>query len=298
MKNAIVFIGLMIASISSQAGDWAQIGSNWDKAPFTQEKFASASSTTQKAAMALGHISGGATSFYIGKISGKHLAVTNHHVYPFGCRDEMIEFPFMKHTFRCTNLIGTWPQIDTTIFELSVPKPFEDEILPHALKFAFEKDVTPGQKLLTMGFGHNRNGLKQPMLDDSEDCKVYSAKNEFRLLLDPDQNLYPGDPDFFAWSLAHACESSQGDSGSAILDRETAEVVAILWTMKSNRAERFQDSSYLNSLITNPNEDVWTQMNYGVPVRKVKEIIAADVMSADSKLDEEQKATLKALLGI
>lgn len=297
MKNAKYFLLTIISSLSAYAGDWAQIGSTWNKAPLTKARFESSSPAVQQAARALGHISGGASAFYIGKINGKHLGVSNHHVYPGGCRDEMIEFPFMNHTFRCTNLVGTWPTIDTTIFELSVPKVFEDEIAPYALKFAFDKDIYPGQKLINLGYGHHRNELKQPMLDESDDCKVYSAKNDFRFLADPDTDLYSSDePPFTVWSVAHGCESSQGDSGSAILDRESGEVVAILWTMKSNRAERFQDSAYLNSLITSPSEDVWTQMNYGVPVQKVKEIIEADMVSESTTLDAEQKATLSALL--
>jgi hypothetical protein len=292
MKKLVLLLSVSLFSVPAVARDYYQAGSQWDKRLFTEADLATASPATVKAAMALGHVRGGATAFYIGKFAGRHLGATNHHVYPFGCQDEPIQFEFLKKTYICARLIGTWADLDLTIFSLRVPPEDEAAIEGHALKFAFKEDVVPGQKLVTIGYGHHRNPNHRPMIDEGPDCMVLSGKNDFRHKAESG-----GHGTLRVWSISHGCESSQGDSGSAILDRETGKVVAILWDVTENRPARLQDTAYLESLTRVPNDDdIWNQMNYAGAMPKAYAVIKADVENPASSLNAIQRDTLRALL--
>lgn len=298
MKSAKVSILCVLAfvAINASAGDYYQIGTNWDKRPFTPEDLASGSVAAKKGGMAVGKVAGGGTIFYLGKINGHHLAATNHHVYPFGCRGEVIPFPNLKKVYTCTNLVGTWQRLDLTIFEMRVPASDDAELEGKGLKFAFHADSYPGQKLTTVGYGHHKNPKSIPMIDESEDCRVYSAKNEVVLKADPSEQNVTEDT-FKVYSIAHGCESSHGDSGSAILDRETGDIVAVLWGATFGRPARGQDSKYLQSLIDKPvPADIWGLLNYGTSVRKIHEVLSSDVADPEKKFDGDNRETLKALL--
>ena len=99
-----------------------------------------------------------------------------------------------------------------------------------------------------------------------DDCKVFSGENEFRFMADPD-DLNTGS--YKAWSFANGCDISHGDSGSAMIDRESGDVVGIIWTGKIPKSNRVQNSQYLEQLISNPNEEIWKELSYAVPAQKI-----------------------------
>lgn len=289
MKTLGVLFALLGAS-SALANDFYQTGSQWDKRLVTAKDLEAGSPTLKKAMRALGRVTGGASAFYIGKWNGHHLGVSNHHVYPGGCRGEQIPFPFLKKSYWCTNLVGTWLEMDMTIFEMDVPAADETLLAGAALKMGFRAEIYPGQKLVNVGFGHHRNPQLLPAADDSEDCMVISGKNDFRRVQVPD------DPEYNIWSVANGCEASPGDSGSAILDRATGEVVLVLWASKPGKIEKIQDSAFLKQLTQTQGPEVWTELNYGAPVPKLLELIRRDVADASSSLTPEARTTLKALI--
>jgi hypothetical protein len=292
MKFMCLLASLLFTTLAL-AGDYYQLGSAWSKREVTENDLASGSPALKKAMLSLGRVSGGATAFYIGKVNGHHLGVSNHHVYPGGCRGEVLNFPFFKKTYTCTNLVATWIELDTTIFELDVPASDDKELEKAALKFAWHANIYPGQKLLTLGFGHHRNPQLKPVVDESEDCIVISGKNDFRRVLDPVQDP---EPEYTVWSIADGCEASQGDSGSAVLDRATGEIVAVLWTTKEPKLERVQDTTFLRNLATTQGPEVWGELSYASPAPKLREFISAAINNPGSELSEEARATLRALI--
>jgi hypothetical protein len=207
----------------------------------------------------------------------------------------LIRFPFLDKEFACAYLVASWPEIDTSIFAIRVPRASEAALQRRALKFAFRGDVYPGQRLLTIGYGGHRNPFLKPMVDLGPDCRVFSGRNDFRFKLEPE---YFETDRMQVWSLAHGCEASPGDSGSAILDRVTGEVVAILWATTPGRSARAQDSSYLSSLLESPNDDVWEQLNYAAPALKIFETINATIAVPSDFMDLDRRNTLRALIGM
>lgn len=294
MKKIIFSILILLGFLHQAfANDYYQLGSEWNKRLVNETELTTGPNALKKAMLGLGRVTGGATAFYIGKINGKHLGISNHHVYPGGCRGEVIPFPFLKKTYLCTNLIGTWIEYDATVFELSVPAEDEPLLARAALTMGFRDEIYPGQKLLTLGFGHHRNPQLLPVVDDSDDCIVLSDRNEFRRVVDPTPN---SEPEYNVWSIAYGCESSQGDSGSAVLDRQTGRVVSIVWTTKEPKIERVQDSQFLRSLAKTHGPEVWTEVSYGVALPKLAERIKRDVEDPASGLDQEQRSTLSELI--
>ncbi|MBI3542577.1 MAG: trypsin-like peptidase domain-containing protein [Deltaproteobacteria bacterium] len=283
MKSSLVLATLVsLSTVSAFAGDYYQIGSTWGKHVLKKEDLATASDSVKKAAFGLGEAARhGGSLFYLGKYQGWHIAATNHHVYPGGCREDSIDFPFLDGaSVDCVSLIGTWPEIDLTIVVLDVPKKYDELFTSHALKFDFDSDLVPGQKLVNLGFGQHKNPTYSPVVDESDNCMVISPRNASRQMGDVVPNP---DPAFNVWSFAHGCENSQGDSGSAILDRSSGKIVGVVWTTKEPKIERVQDNTYVALLTKQPgNADVWAELSYGVPAFKIKEVLTK--ASKDSNL--------------
>lgn len=83
------------------------------------------------------------------------------------------------------------------------------------------------------------------------------------------------------WSFANGCDVSHGDSGSAMVDLQTGEVVGLIWTGKIPKSTRVQSSEYLEELIENPNEDIWNELSYAVPAAKIKEVLLKRIQNGE-----------------
>src|SRR5690606_34729203 len=93
--------------------------------------------------------------------------------------------------------------------------------------------------------------------NQDNDCIVYSETDDVRFMADPD-DLNPGD--YSVWSFANGCDVSHGDSGSAMVDRNTGEIVGIIWTGRIPKDKKVQDPAYLDSIYSSSSEDVWKQL--------------------------------------
>lgn len=266
--SSIFGVFALITSLA-WAADYYQAGDRWDKTPVSESVVSAASPALAKLLRATAK-AGGATAFYLGKHDGRHLMATNYHVYPYGCRDDMQEFQVLKKKFRCTNMFGSWKEIDMSLFEISVPASDEALMAEVALKFGFNQAPVAGELLLTAGYGSNQNPFSQLQLDQGKDCKVISSS--VRFMGDPDSG---NRADYEAWSFSHGCETSHGDSGSAIVNRDTATIVGLIWTAALPKAPQAQVSATLDSFIGTESKEVWTLFNYGVPATKVAEVLAA-----------------------
>lgn len=255
-----------------------RLGSEWGKRPVTEDSLASELPAFQRAALATAR-AGGATSFYLGTFAGKHVMATNHHVFPSAsrCESGVIRFPLLDLAFRCNAFLGTWSEIDLSLFVIDVSKESEARALAEVgANFDFSSPLRKGQELLTVGFGLANNPLRQLVGNSDSDCKVFSPDNEFRFMADPDQ-LNPGT--YSAWSFANGCDVSHGDSGSAMVDRETGRPVGIIWTGRIPKAPAVQSSEYLDSLLNSQGPEVWEELSYGVPAAKIKTTLESALAS-------------------
>lgn len=280
---------------STNAGDKEdyRLGDEWGKKRVTHQSLASESAAFKRAASATARLPIGGTGFYLGKFNGVHVLATNHHVCPSArqCEGDKASFRVLNKSYTMTKLFISEPNIDLALLALDVPPSDEASLKAVAKNFAFKKSIKKGQELITVGFGIGGNPLNYMMANKDSDCKVFSATDEYKHLADPDE-FNPAD--YKAWSFAHACDISHGDSGSAMVDRATGDVVGIVWTGKIPKAKLVQSSSNLSKMFESSSPLIWKELSFAVPAAKIGEYLKKYI--SDSQIDDETKAVFKAII--
>ncbi len=268
-----------------------RLGDEWGKKPVTLDSLRAETPAFQRAALATAKVSG-ATGFYLGVFNGVHVMATNHHVYPssWSCRGR-VTFPLLDVTAQCEKFLGTWPEIDLSLFTIQFSKPADAEKLaPVGANFRFHQDVVAGEELITIGFGVAGNNRGQLMGNQDSDCYVFSGEGAHRLMADPDR-LNPGS--YKAWSFALGCDVSHGDSGSAIVDRASSDVVGIIWTGRIPKSREAGSSDFLTGLFRRQDDKVWDELSYAVPAVKIKEVVTAALPGLKQDVREILQAVLQ-----
>jgi hypothetical protein len=269
-----------------------RLGDEWGKRPVTAENLAKESLPFQRAAYATARV-GGATGFFLGKFNGQYVVATNYHVYSSdrSCRGANIRFPLLGVQAQCDQFLGAWSDVDLALFTVRVASAQDGEKLEKVGKnFSFRGTLEPGQTLITIGFGVAGNDQRQLMANQDSDCYVFSGSGNYRFMADPDR-WNPGP--YRAWSFSLGCDVSHGDSGSAIVDRKTGNVVGIIWTGRIPKSETAQSSTNLKQMFFSQDEAIWQELSYAVPAEKIGEHLEKLL---ESSLPENTKATLRALL--
>ncbi len=279
------------ATLKSSESLSYQIGSEWGK------KVVDAGAMNQfpsleRIAQGTGRLSGG-TGFYLGKFAGEHIVATNHHVCPagFACLGGMFQLPVIDKSFKLARFIGTWDSVDLSLLAITVTAQEEALLATLSNPFRFEQPISRSQALITVGFGIAGNSKRELVYNADEDCRVFSGRDEFRLLADPDA-VNP--VDYRAWSFANGCDVSHGDSGSAMIDRENGAVVGLIWTGKIPKIPEIQSSAYLDQLEAKQDPAIWTELSYAVPALKIKEALEASLELG--QIDSQRHAVIAAIL--
>jgi hypothetical protein len=270
--------------------DSYRLGDEWGKRPITQADLANATPAFRRAALATAGV-GGATGFYLGKFHGAHVVATNHHVMPSdSCRSRTARFRLLGVNAPCEQFLGTWSEIDLTLFTIRLSPADEQKLLPVAGAFRVHQEIAAGQKLLTIGFGNAGNPTGQLMGTQDSDCYAFSPTGDYRLMADPDR-LNPGS--YRAWSFAIGCDCSHGDSGSAIVDRDTGHVMGLIWTGSIPKAREVQSSANLSRIFEQSQDSIWTQLTYAVPAKKIGDVLRRHL---ESNPPERTRAILLEML--
>jgi len=270
-----------------------RIGDEWGKKPIPSDQLKKETEAFRRAALATAKIGGG-TAFYLGKFNGVYVAATNYHVMETaeGCGGKAVNFPLLDVVANCQTYLGSWSDIDLALFTLKIKNEEHVAKLESVRgNFKFDADIYPGQELITIGFGMGDNPWREIVANQDSDCKVFSAKNEFRFMADPDE-LNPGP--YKSWSFANGCDISHGDSGSAMIDRKTGDVLGIIWTGRIPKEKKVQSTKYLDKLLADASPEIWTQLSYAVPAPKMKEHFETLIQADDTSL--QLKETLIDLL--
>ena len=270
-----------------------QIGSEWGKLPVPPDSLKDRTPVFRRAALATARFGGG-TAFYLGVIDGQPLMATNHHVLPTaaGCAKRPADFPIFGKNFPCLKWIGAWTDIDLALFTIEVKSTADLDLLAGvAANFKFNAEFRPGQELLTIGFGVAGNPKRELMANADADCKVFSAAGEFRFMADPD-SISPSPTR--TWSFANGCDVSHGDSGSAMVDRQTGSVLGIIWTGRIPKDPAIQDSKLLDQILSAQDERLWTELSYAVPAPKIREFMESEL--AQGRLPAGDAAVLRDLI--
>ncbi len=167
----------------------------------------------------------------------------------------------------------------------------EAKILPLPLPWRFSSSPLKGEQLLLLGYGVEKNDNQMLMLNAESECRVFSKTGEARKLEDPD----PINPlGYAAWSFAHGCDISHGDSGSPLISIEGGDIVGINWTGKFPKTPTTQSNSGLSALFDAEDESLWSEMNYGVPANKIKELLLREL--SEGRISSELVAPITELL--
>ena len=264
-----------------------QIGSEWGKRVVTAQEMQKNGDVYRRTALATAK-TGGGTGFYLGKFNGFHVMATNHHVFekPENCLGLTVKFTEMKQVFECTTFFGSWSDVDLALFAIQVNTPEQENALAAvAGGFAFHDDIYPGQPLITIGHGVAENPTRKLVANYDSDCKVFSEKNDFHFMGDPDD--YNPAP-YKAWSFSNGCDVSHGDSGSAMVDRNTGKVVGIIWTGRIPKKAEVQNSDYLNQMLQKKSSEIWTELSYAVPAPKIGEFLTLVSQDQNEKPETRQ----------
>jgi hypothetical protein len=280
----------------------AQIGSQWDRISIQDSlKLKLATDYLNKIASAVAFYRGG-TAFYLGKFNGHYLMATNHHIQPNSkCNNadsaEKYEayFQSSKSSFVCEHIYGSWKEIELSIFSISVPDEKKSLFDNLGLNFAFNANISSGEPLTTLGYGSACNDDGELTVTDGENCRVFSKKNSFKLLSDPDNE---NTDDYPTWSFAIGCNASHGDSGSPIVDRNTGNVIGILYTGKFPKSKNIQIDASLQKILGSDNPSVWTELNYAVPAARIKAEIQKYILSIVENPDTDLLSTLRSLINV
>ena len=250
-----------------------QVGEFWSK-----KHIHKAQQSSQSLKEAVGEVGASATLFYIGEVNNKHWAITNNHVCPNitkaqeriinSCQNQWISFHYYKNK-RGQALKGIIKEVpliikslDLALLEISFDNLETFSRAPKPLEFSLQKPYF-NQELISVGFGIHNNEYGSLMIeDDSFDCQVLS--NDIRLTKDPD-TLNP--IDYKVYSFLHGCDVSHGDSGSPILDRNTHEVIGLLWSGKYPKSKSISQRGFERL----PLKFLWKELNYASPSFMIKE---------------------------
>ncbi|MCO4756107.1 MAG: trypsin-like peptidase domain-containing protein [Bacteriovoracaceae bacterium] len=241
-----------------------QLGSAWSKLPITHETLNSLPENLRTSSLSTAKFLGG-TSFYLGKFDGRHVMATNYHVLPspLNCYGlNRAHFPIFNKSFSCKNFIAGIPQIDMTLFEIRVPQKDEQDLETLTFKFG---DDTKESALYGLGFGGWGNPKRQLLLSHDKNCKFFSK--EIREMSDPD-TINP--VDYKVWSKAIGCDFSHGDSGAPIFNVE-GEFLGIFWTGSAPKPQYLKNDAYLDQIMKDGSEVIWTELSYMSPASKIKE---------------------------
>lgn len=272
MKTMLLLISLLPFAVFSMS---YQVGSKWSKKNLSKvdERF-------QVLKESVGEVGARATLFYIGQRYGKQLAITNYHVCPIientivgnrnRCDGQGVSFYYFRNQ-KGKYLKGVIKKVlkidkslDLAILEISFTDIQEFERMPKALKISNEKPYL-GQELISIGYGLYNNEFGVLMIEeDSFECQVFSK--DLRFIRDPD-TVNP--IDYMVNSFLHGCDVSHGDSGSPILDRNTLEVVGLLWSGKYPKSNSISKDGFHQL----PIEFLWKELNFASPSFLIKEVL-------------------------
>lgn len=271
-----------------------QIGTEMGKYPVTADVLKKESDLFRRAAKATAY-TGNATAFYLGTFNGYHMMASNHHVYERAsqCLNRTLRFPFLGNKgFVCKKFFGSWSDVDLSLFAIEVKKDDDlKELEAVAKNFDFKGSIKQKTPLMTFGFGIANNRTQKMMYNQDSDCKVFSADDDFRFLGDPDE-LNPGT--YKAWSFSVGCDVSHGDSGSAMVDKETGDIIGLLWTGKIPKNPVVRNEGYTDKILKDNSEDIWKELTLAVPAPKIGDFLQD--LANNQGTDADTAKTLKALL--
>lgn len=268
-----------------------QIGDEWGKTPI--KSLEDIPQQAHRIAQATAKVGGG-TGFYIGKYAGQHIMATNNHVCAgrWSCRKgESIHFTQLNEYTKIDTYLGGWSDVDLALFSIKMNPSLEETLAGLNTGFNFDLTLYANQQLMTFGYGVANNSARSLVGNWDSDCKV--ASPEVRYMGDPDTKN-PGS--YKTWSFSNGCDVSHGDSGSAMIDANTGDVIGLIWTGKIPKSAFIQNSeTVVNAINDQDDEIIWNELSYGVPAVKIKSMF--ETLIREDSTSTNLKEILRSILG-
>lgn len=255
-----------------------QIGSEWNRVSLLSNPEYLKDMQIRRAALATVKVITAfniGTGFYLGKVDGEHLIATNYHVFSNVLTCGITTFaPLVRFTTGglngiCRRIIADLPEIDLIIFSLEKTQALEEGLKSIApLRFAFDEEVMRGTPLLTIGHGKALNDDLLPVIEISSDCRVLSPDRVYKILQNPDPDDHLK---LEVWSFATGCDLSPGDSGSAVINRNSGSVLGLFWASPAPKPSAYQISDYLARMEVQGSRELWKNLSYAVPSVVIKD---------------------------
>lgn len=234
-----------------------RVGDEWSRPEVTAEMARSLPTGEQTWLKRIARFPRG-TGFLLGIEGGSGWLFTNRHVAPTDAHCtgvEAVQFVVSQVKARCKKRIQAWSEHDLALIqiEFDLAGPGELASLPW-LRVPSSLKNTRGDWLATAGFGIAGHAASPPLtLNRDSDCRSFS--NHERSV---------GDPPVL--SFAHGCDTSSGDSGSPIWERETGQWMGVVWSGFVPKIDRVQKSLELLTWLTQAEDEplAWETMNFGV----------------------------------
>ena len=268
-------------------------------------------------------IVGGATGIYLGKFNGQHIIATNAHIAGTDIDERKAFRPsvlFNKNIWAKTvDCVGLWKDIDMALLivrpydvnewdqETGQPneasyKKAEIAIAGKAVNLSY--DMIPAQDTPLINVGYGFAGIDDPKRNDplvipepkimmDQDCQILSKTGDARFLFDPDDINPLG---YAAWSMAHGCDISHGSSGSMLMDRNTGNIIGLVWTgVWTKDGEKPISSEEIYRISKSNDEQIWNRLNYAVPAFKIKQYFLEEIRKG--AITGKKASLIKAIVG-
>lgn len=212
------------------------------------------------------------TSFYIGKFGEYHLMLTNYHVMSTReqCAKAAAIFQYSGKRYKCRKIIKSFPEMEATFFAIHVPDKNDAELSGKELRFDFLNEYKPGHKIVVAGHGTHNNSSNRLTYENSSTCIVATTTYQSVQLSIKSKN---DNKVYSAFSFAHACEISHGDSGAALVSESTQKVIGLNWATSTAKHPDLLRSSTLFDWIESNDFRIWNSLSYGVSTTNISSAI-------------------------
>ncbi|GAB4406948.1 MAG: hypothetical protein OHK0056_06530 [Bacteriovoracaceae bacterium] len=234
------------------------IGENWSRTIVNPQLYQVQSRSVQKLIHHTAKLTGPkghGSSIYL----GRQMILTNSHVVRgLGCQNLSIEIGPNKERLRCEEILWSDRDVDAALIRVSGNS--LDRLPGYKMR---EVDLPfRGLELAVAGFGVIANPNHEITFEVGGDCQILSNR-EMRHMPSPGTSPELA---YNVWAVPVGCDTSPGDSGAAVVNAQTGDLVGIVFGGRLKKRGR---------ILTNNDSDIWDQMSYIVPIREIQKRMRA-----------------------